>query len=653
MASTRGIEAARAFVRTDADLSPLDKKLKLIEAKFKQLGQRISSIGSGLARAGAGVSAIGASILAPITAAVKQFTSAGDALDKMSARTGVSVEALSELGFAAEQGGSNIGAVEKGLAGLARTLFDASNGSSSAAEGLAAIGLSARQLRGLRPEDQFQAVADALSQVRSESRKGAIAQRIFGRGGRELLPMLSTLREVRQEARDLGLVLSRDDTTAAAKLSDAFNRIKRTIGGAFLQVGAAVAEPVLRALKAITQITATVNKWVAANRELVQQIAVIGLGISAAGVAMTTLGIAVIGLGATIASIGTIASAAFAAVGSAISIATSPITLAVAGIAAIGYVALEASGSLTVLSKMFGDLGTTATTAWAGIVAAISSGDLQTAGQIAFTALEVAWQTVTTKLREVWSNVADFFVNTWLAAVESIVQVGANIYFGIAKYFDQLTTALTNGFDTAGVYIIGVIDSIQTAIAQAIVKALEFTRILSKSDAAAASGILSTDAAGRAAAREAGLGQRAGDRAAGLSQRDSQRRQDAQQFAEIVGDDFRRRQSPVDRSGLSDAQKRLEELKAKLAQQASEAQQKAAKAQTESVAAQRFNSARLGADGALSSAGSVGTFVAGVAGRIAGGGVQDDLTNAAKETAENTGALLDQFRLMVNGGGLA
>lgn len=656
MPSGKSIEAGRAFVRVDAELSPLQKKLKQIDAKFKELGDKISGIGSGIAKVGAGVTAIGASITAPIAAAVMQFTAAGDALDKMSARTGVGVEALAEMGFAAEQGGTSIEAVEKGFAKLSQTVYDAGRGLSTATDALGEIGLSYEKLKGLKPEDQFQAVADGLSKITDESKRGAVAQAIFGRSGRQLLPMLSSLREIRQEARDLGLVLGKKDTDAAAKLADAFNRIKRTIGGAFLQVGAAVAEPVLIALDAITKVTAMINKWVAANHALVQQIAAIGVGFVVVGTVVTGVGIALIGLGATIASIGTIASAAFAVVGTAISILTSPITLAVAGIAAIGYVALEASGSLAALSEMFGTLGTTATTAWAGIVAAISSGDFETAGQIAFTALEVAWLIVTQKMQQVWNQVSDFVVNVWLNVVESIVQAGASVYFGIAKYFDQLSVALINGFDTAFVYITGAIDTIQTAIAKAIIKAQEFFWLFSKEQSVQIQATLDEELARRASGREQGLGSRSGQRAADAAGRDAQRQSTAEQFADTVREDFERRRthSSVDGSGLTDAQKRLQELQAKLAEQSSTAQEKAAKAQEESGKVQQASAAQEQASLAMQTtgAGSVGSFIAGAASQLGGATIQDTIADATKATADNTASMVDQMRELVAGGGL-
>lgn len=655
--AAKSIEAGRASVKVDADLTPLQKKLGQIDAAFKATGARIAKIGAGFAAIGAATSAIGSSALASITALSQRFAGLGDELSKARDRTGISASALSELGYAAAQSGSDLATVEKSVAKMQKGITEANAGSKSLAEAFTSIGLSAAKLARLSPEEQFLAVGAAIGKIPDPTARAAKAMQIFGKSGTQLLPLLiSDIQALRQEARDLGVVISDEDATNATNLGDAFDRVKKSLGGIATQLGAAIAVPFTKIANTVAGIIGKISAWVAANRAVVQTVAAVAAGMVAVGTVVTGVGIAIVGLGATIASIGAIASASFAAVGTALAIITSPITITVAGIAAIGVAAVQAVGGLTILSGMFSSLGATATTAWQGIVAAVSTGDLQTAGEIAFTAIEVAWQTVTTKMQEVWLRVSDFFQNVWLNAVESIVQVGANIYFGIAKQFDKLSVALVNGFDTAFVYITGAIDRIQTAIAKAIVQAQEFFGLFSADQSIQIQQSLDDDLAKRAGKRDQGLGQRSGQRAAGLEERDQTRRATAEQFGSIVGDDFNRRRSSssVDNSGLASAQSRLAELQSKLQTQSSTSVAKAAEAQASSQRAQQLASVQQAASQAIqsTSAGSVGTFVSGVAGRIAGGGVQDEIKNATLETAANTAKLTEQMREMLTEGAL-
>lgn len=661
MASARSIEAGRAYVRADADLSPLQKKLKLIESSFNNLGSRISGFGRGLAGVGAGATAIGTAILTPIAAATKAFASFGDQVNKTSIRTGLSAGQLTSLGFAAEQSGSSMEQLANALFRSNRRVANAATETGPAVRALKELGLNAKELSELDTETRFLKLADALGAVDNEFRRNQLGFEIFGDSFKQIQPLLAEgadgIRALQQEALDLGVTLDDADASNAAKLGDAFNRIGRSVQAAFIKIGAVVAEPALKALAVITKIASAVAVWVDNNRGIVRTVAAIGVGIAAAGAVATALGATMIGVGAAIASIGTIASAAFGAVSTAIAVVTSPITLIVAGIAGIGYAVLSATGGLSKLAEAFGSLGETATTAWGGIVAAVSTGDLQTAGEIAFTALEVAWLTLTTKIKDVWSGVADFFRNVWLNAVESIVQIGAQIYFGVSKQFDALAVTLQGAFDTAAVYILGAIESIGGAIAKATIKAQEFFGLFSAEQSARIQGNLDRTLASRAGQRQAGLSDRAASRQAGLDQRDAARRQTAQDFANIVSDDFERRRSrsSADRSGLTAAQKRLEELQIRLQEQSSAASERAVTAQEESTAVQKAAVAQGAASSAAitsTSAGSVGTFVSGIAANILGGGVQDQVKDAQLDTAANTGKMVDKLDQLIQDGAL-
>ena len=106
MATAQGIRAGRAFVELFADDSKLVRGLRRASARLKAWGAGIRSIGMQ-------VFAGGAAIAAPLLLALKQFTTAGDALDKMSSRVGASVEFLSALSHAAQIGGK-VDSVEQG-----------------------------------------------------------------------------------------------------------------------------------------------------------------------------------------------------------------------------------------------------------------------------------------------------------------------------------------------------------------------------------------------------------------------------------------------------------------------------------------------------------------------------------------------------------
>lgn len=151
-------------------------------------GARLRRFGASIMRIGAGVTAAGAAITAPILAAAKAFASAGDALDKMSARVGASVPFLSALGHAAVIGGTDINAMEVGIRRMQRTAYDASRGLSTATEAFGELGVEIRGADGQlkSTEALFMESATALSKMTNNTKKAAIATVVFGRAGTQL-----------------------------------------------------------------------------------------------------------------------------------------------------------------------------------------------------------------------------------------------------------------------------------------------------------------------------------------------------------------------------------------------------------------------------------------------------------------------------------
>ena len=208
MASTQGIRAGRAFVELFADDSKLVRGLRQAEKKLKAFGDSIRNLGMKTV-------GLGAAMIAPLGVAAKSFADLGSRMWDMSRRTGVSVEALSVLGYAAEQSGAGTEALEKGIRRMQRTIYDAGRDLSTATDSLADLGLTFQDVEGLSPEAQFRLLAERLDGIEDPTRKAAVAMTIFGRSGTELLPMLeggaAGIAAYEAQSRSLGLVMGTED----------------------------------------------------------------------------------------------------------------------------------------------------------------------------------------------------------------------------------------------------------------------------------------------------------------------------------------------------------------------------------------------------------------------------------------------------------
>ena len=183
--------------------------------------------------------------------AVSSFLSANDAIGKMSTATGISTTTLQEWGFAAEQSGTDIGTVEKGVQRFSRVINDASNGSETATRSLTALGLSAEELGRLTPEQQMLALADAIAGVEDPTQRTALAQEVLGRSGATLIPLLEGgsdgFAELGMQAHEAGRVLDEDAIRASERTNDAMNIFNSSLKGVVNQ-GIAALLPAIEGL---------------------------------------------------------------------------------------------------------------------------------------------------------------------------------------------------------------------------------------------------------------------------------------------------------------------------------------------------------------------------------------------------------------------
>lgn len=446
MADTSAIRAGRAFVEIFADSTKLESALKNIGRKFTALGSMVAGWGKSML-------AIGAAVLAPMIGLAKVTASMGDEFNKMSARTGVSVETLSEWAYAATLGGSSADALENGLRKMQKTLLDARMGLSTAVDALNVLGISMSELESLSPEDQFKRIGDAISKIPDPSVRAGVAMEIFGRSGTALLPMLAKgaagLEEVQKQARALGLTISTESAQAAADFTDKMSELWFIIKKAGFDIGSVLLPPLTDAANIIERLVSTSMKWLKENKEVVVITLAIGAALVTAGAALYVFGTALVWSVGVVSAIGSAIStawAAIAAVGGAIAtVFTSPVLAAVAAVAVLGGTIAWASGAggkaLDWLGERFSELKGFATEAFHGIADAMMAGDIQLAANILWVSLRIAWREGVDKLSEIWEGFKTGFKNTLAAIFAGALAATA---FGV----HALTNAWIKAIDT-------------------------------------------------------------------------------------------------------------------------------------------------------------------------------------------------------------
>jgi hypothetical protein len=315
--SAGAVKAGGVFVEIGADPAKFF-------AALKGVNKSIGSIGKAMTSAGTKMAAMGAGIVGPIFASAAAFASVGSALYDMSKRTGVATESLSVLQFAANQTGTDMGGVETAIKKMQKAIFAAGDGSKEAADALAMVGLSASDLAGLSADQQLGKIADGLMAIQDPGDRAAVAMKIFGKSGTDILPMLaggsSGMAAFADEAKRLGLIMDSETAAKADALGDAMDAVKDSMKMAFIQVGSAVAPILTQLAQGLAIVAANVGKFISENQAFV-------VSVLKGGAALVVVGSGVAVLGRSI----TLASTSFSVLGKAAYLAVSPLTMLIGG----------------------------------------------------------------------------------------------------------------------------------------------------------------------------------------------------------------------------------------------------------------------------------------------------------------------------------
>lgn len=451
MASGKEIKAGKAYV----ELTAKDKISKGLEAAKKKL----HAFGSSVSAVGKRIMLIGGAAAAAATIAVAAFMGVGDSLDKMSGRTGASVEWLSEMKFAAQQSGAAIEDLEAALKGMNNGFAEAKKGEGEFLKGLKMIGVSMKDIQNMSVDERFEYLSEKIAGIQDPAMKAKVAMLLFSEAGLKLLPMLGSIKELRKEAAALGLTISGKSAKGAADLSDAWGRLAAMFKVFLFEVGAALA-PMLQDVAAKVQtVFSAVLKWVKENKETVATIGKVIVGVIAFGAALVTAGGIIIGIGATLKALVTIisvVSVAIGAVGTVISFLLSPVGLVLAAVVGLAAYVLYATGAMSKALEWFGSqwksLKAYALETFEGIKNAMKAGDLELAMKILWLSIKEIWLKGTQPLRELWIGIKAMMSDAWtdviyglLAGWDAAVFGITEAWYGFTAFFGEAWAATVGG----------------------------------------------------------------------------------------------------------------------------------------------------------------------------------------------------------------
>lgn len=241
--------------------------LPIFTNSLKGVGSAVGGVGSAVASSTKKLLGLGATL--GITGAAlnlffQGFADATGAIGDTAERTGISRERFQELGFAAKLTGSSAETLGGALQKMQINVGAATAGSKELKEMFKGLGINIKDASGkLKSSDAlFDTFVDRISKIKDPSLQAQAAVKIFGKSATELLPLIrggsAGLKEMSNEARRLGLVISDDAVREGEAFGDTLDTIHAALSGVGNTIGSALV-PQLNKLG--TQLIETIVKY--------------------------------------------------------------------------------------------------------------------------------------------------------------------------------------------------------------------------------------------------------------------------------------------------------------------------------------------------------------------------------------------------------
>lgn len=199
------------------------------------------------------------------------FVESGAAIDKWANAIGIGVEELQELQFAARvtAGEEGVDALNEAMVTFQENLGELARvGTGPAADSLGSLGLKLEDFDALSPAEDLELFVLAISELPDNAEELSIGMEVMGDDFKRLKPLIDLgaegIRNMRDRARELGVVMDEETIAKAKETAVAMAEMEATVEAAGDSIGAALAPQLTMAAEATT-------KWIGDNQQLIQQ----------------------------------------------------------------------------------------------------------------------------------------------------------------------------------------------------------------------------------------------------------------------------------------------------------------------------------------------------------------------------------------------
>lgn len=190
-------------------------------------------------------------VVTGLTAMASKTADTADTFDKASLRTGLQVEELQRLNYAAGQSGVELSTLEKSAKKLNDRLGEVAEGNKTTIGMFDKLGVAVKDSNGNMKSstEVYDEVLMKLADMGDTAEATAIGTDLFGKAFTDMKPLLAEgsagIEELKNRADELGIVMSEDAVSAGVVFGDTLSDIKQSLGGVFNSLMSAII-PVLQ-----------------------------------------------------------------------------------------------------------------------------------------------------------------------------------------------------------------------------------------------------------------------------------------------------------------------------------------------------------------------------------------------------------------------
>lgn len=246
----------REIVSCENELKNAEKAAAGFNVGLEKVSATAGKVASGLSTAAQktrGISTAAAGALAGLAGLAVKAGKDADELNTLAKQTGFTTAELQKMQYAAERVDVPMETITGAAAKMTKQL-------ESGSDKFEALGVSVRdattgEFRNVN--DIFYDTIEALGKVENETERDVLAMDIFGKSANDLAGIIDdsgqSLRELGEEAENLGIIIPQEQLDAANELNDAIDKVKAEATGTFASIGTEIADMLLPYIPVIAE----------------------------------------------------------------------------------------------------------------------------------------------------------------------------------------------------------------------------------------------------------------------------------------------------------------------------------------------------------------------------------------------------------------